>query len=172
MIFDSDLAKVADPLIKGVINTLESASRAGVKRYVLSSSSKAVDATVYGGTPHELTVETFNHEAIKRARNGQMTDTSFQRIVDVYSAGRTLAELAFWDWLKENNPPFVANCIVPDGQFGRVLDVEHLNTGDASSTGQLKRALEGDWQKVGFPLGKRPLPQVFVVACVMRENRH
>lgn len=78
----------------------------------------------------------------------------------MYSAGRTLAELAFWSWLKENNPPFVANCIVPDGQFGRVLDVEHLNVGDASSTGQLKRALPGDWQKVGFPLGKRPLATV------------
>lgn len=154
IIFKTDLGEVAEPLIKGVVNTLAAAACAGVQRYVLSSTSKAVDATVYGGPPHELTVETFNHGAVERARRGQATDTSLQRIVDVYSAGRTLAELAFWDWLKENNPPFVANCIVPDGQFGRILDVENMNVSDASATGQLRSALEGNWQKCPFPLGK------------------
>ena len=157
MIFDSDTTKVFDPMIRGVVNTLQAAARAGVQRYVLSSSSKAVDYTIYDNPPHELTVDTFNNEAIEKAREGSATDTSFERIVDVYCAGRTLAELAFWNWIRENNPLFVANCIVPDGQFGRVLDVEHTNVGTASSTGQLRAALQGEWEKVSFPLGRRPI---------------
>ncbi|KAK6371656.1 uncharacterized protein PV06_01323 [Exophiala oligosperma] len=150
VIFDADPTKVFGPMVRGAINTLESAARAGVQRYVLSSSSKAVADTIYG-EPRELTEEMFNHEAVERARQ-KSTDSSFQRIVDVYSAGRTLAEFAFWDWIKTNNPPFVANCVVPDGQFGRVLDMDNLNTGVTSSTGQLTRALQGKWEGVPLPL--------------------
>lgn len=158
VIFDADPTKVFGPMVRGAINTLESAARAGVQRYVLSSSSKAVADTIYG-EPRELTEEMFNHEAVERARQ-KSTDSSFQRIVDVYSAGRTLAEFAFWDWIKTNNPPFVANCVVPDGQFGRVLDMDNLNTGVTSSTGQLTRALQGKWEGVPLPLGKQSFSHV------------
>jgi nucleoside-diphosphate-sugar epimerase len=151
VIFDAEPAKVFDPMTKGVINTLEAAARAGVQRYVLSSSSKAVSSTSYG--PLELTSETFNYDAIEQARIPS-TDTSFHRKLTVYCAGRALAELAFWDWIKENKPPFVANCLVPDGQFGRVLDMENTNTGLTSSIGQLECALQGEWQGVAVPLGK------------------
>lgn len=153
VIFDADPAKVLGPMVRGVINTLEAAARAGVQRYVLSSSSKAVADTVYG-KGQELTAEMFNHGAVERAHQ-ESTDASFQRIVDVYTAGRTLAELAFWDWIKANDPPFIANCLVPDGQFGRALDADNLNMGVASSTGQLIRALHGEWEGVPLPLGKQ-----------------
>ena len=93
MIFNSDTSKVFTPLMNGVVNTLQAAANAGVQRYVLSSSSKAVDYTIYDNPAHELTADTFNNEAIEKAWNGLATDTSFERIVDVYCAGRTLAEL-------------------------------------------------------------------------------
>ncbi|KAL2835677.1 putative aldehyde reductase 2 [Aspergillus pseudoustus] len=150
IIFNADTTKVHDPLIKGVLNTLAAAARAGVKRYVLSSSSKAVSSTVYN-KPRELTSDTFNHEAIEQARTGP-EEATFERMLAVYSAGRALAELAFWDWVRDNNPPFVVNCVVPDGQFGRVLDMQNLNVGAASSTGQLQRALKGEWEAVGLEL--------------------
>ncbi|PKK41069.1 hypothetical protein CI102_15418, partial [Trichoderma harzianum] len=123
----------------GTINTLEAASRAGVKRYVLSSSSKAVESTVYD-QPHKLTKDTFNHKAISKARSGLPTDAS-ERALTMYSASRTTVELAFWHWLKTNNPPFVANCVIPDGIFGHVLDVRYVNIGFTLSLAILKRVL-------------------------------
>lgn len=62
VIFDTDPAKVHGPMIQGVINTLEAAARAGVQRYVLSSSSKAVHSNAYTG-PRELTSDLFNYDA-------------------------------------------------------------------------------------------------------------
>ena len=90
-------------------------------------------------------------------RNGDPTDVSFGRIVEVYSAARALHELAFWDWLKKNDEvPFVANCLVPDGQFGRVMDMYNVEHG-VSSNGQLKNVMEGNWAAIGLQLGKSPV---------------
>ncbi|KAH6954479.1 hypothetical protein DER45DRAFT_632868 [Fusarium avenaceum] len=142
IIFEPDPVKVISPVIKGTINTLEAAARAGVKRYVLSSSSKAVESTVYD-QPHHLSSNMFNYEAVSKACCEPSIDR-FDRCLTVYSAGRTLAELAFWSWVGKNQPSFVANCVVPDGQFGRVLDVEHIS----STFGMLESAIKGDWDKV------------------------
>ncbi|KAF5679183.1 aldehyde reductase II [Fusarium heterosporum] len=142
IIFDPNPDKVINPVIKGTINTLEASARAGVERYVLSSSSKAVESTVYD-RPHHITSNMFNYEAIRKTCC-EPTVKGFDRCLTVYSAGRTLAELAFWSWVGENQPPFVANCIVPDGQFGRALDPQHTT----SSFGMLKSAIKGDWDGV------------------------
>ncbi|RFU77341.1 aldehyde reductase ii [Trichoderma arundinaceum] len=143
IIFDPDPANVVDPVVKGIINTLNSAVRAGVKRYVLCSSSKAVEATVYN-QPHEISTETYNHEDLRKAYE-EPTVATTERALSVYSASRVAAELAFWSWVKENNPPFVANCIVLDGNFGRVLRAEKIQ---GSSVGMLKRVLAGNWNDV------------------------
>ncbi|KAH6649046.1 putative aldehyde reductase 2 [Truncatella angustata] len=124
MIFDADPVKVYEPMIKGVVNTL-------CKRQL----------------PYELTNDMFNYEAIEKVQDGPV-DASFERILAVYSAGRTLAELEFWKCVKANNPPFVANCVVPDGQFGRVIDTQNINLGARSSTRQLMHALQGQWDKI------------------------
>jgi nucleoside-diphosphate-sugar epimerase len=42
VLFDTDPAKVIGPTVNGTINTPEAAARAGVKRYVLAGSLKAV----------------------------------------------------------------------------------------------------------------------------------
>ncbi|KAI0863529.1 putative aldehyde reductase 2 [Xylaria cubensis] len=144
IIFDPDPAKVVEPIVNGTLNILNAAARAKVQRFVLNGSSKAVETTVYN-QPHELTTKTFNHEAIQKARNEPASPT-FQRSLDVYSAGRAAAELAFWSWIEENKPSFVANCVVPDGNFGRVLGREHV--GQGSSFGMLKRAFAGEWTDV------------------------
>ncbi|RYC65222.1 hypothetical protein CHU98_g975 [Xylaria longipes] len=126
------------------LNILNAAARAKVLRFVLNGSSKAVEKTGYN-QPHELTTETFNHEALQKARYEPASPT-FERNLDLYSASRTAAELAFWSWIEENKPPFVPNCVVPDGNFGRVLRREH--SGQGSSFGMLKRALAGQWEDV------------------------
>jgi nucleoside-diphosphate-sugar epimerase len=151
IVFDPDSDKSIGPIVNGTINTLEAAARAGIKRYVLCSSSKAVESTVYN-QPHELTRGTFNNESIHMAYNDPPADASERALVK-YCAGRTAAELAFWRWVKTNRPPFVANCVVPDGVFGRVLDVEHVNMGATSSVGMLKRVLAGNSEDIMLHLG-------------------
>ncbi|KAL6693360.1 hypothetical protein J3F84DRAFT_380625 [Trichoderma pleuroticola] len=150
-IFGPDPTQVVDPVVKGTINTLKAAAQAKVQRYVYLSSSKAVEAAVYN-VPHKISVGTYNHEDLRKARE-EPTVPTVERAMAVYGASRAAAELAFWSWVKENNPPFVANCVVPDGNFGRVLDAEQPN---GTSVGMLKRVLDGDWSRV-MTLGSYPL---------------
>ncbi|KAF5606157.1 aldehyde reductase II [Fusarium subglutinans] len=124
IILNSDPEKVVEPVIKGTINSLEAAARAGIKRYVLSSSSKAVESTNYNH-PHHITSSMFNYDAIRKACCEPNVE-SLDRFVDVYSASRALAELAFWSW------------------FGRALDPEKTT----STFRMLKAAAEGEWDKV------------------------
>ncbi|WYZ42275.1 hypothetical protein EsH8_V_001170 [Colletotrichum jinshuiense] len=147
VIFDTDPDKAIDPVIKGLRNTLEAAARAGVQRYVLSSSSKAVESCVYNH-PHIIQTDTFNYEAVRKVKENS-TGSGFERALSVYSAGRTLAELEFWSWVKQNKPPFVANCVVPDGNFGRILGPDT----EGSSVGMLKSAFSGEWKNVIPHLG-------------------
>lgn len=152
IVFDADPAKAVDPIVKGTINTLEAAAKAGVKRYVLSSSSKAVESTVYN-VPHTLTTESYNHEDLRIAREEPIVNT-FDRAVSVFSGGRVAAELAFWDWIKTNNPPFTANVIVPDGNFGRVLGFAPLKGSLTTPSLMLKAALSGAREGVFPYVGK------------------
>ncbi|KAL6789700.1 hypothetical protein J3E68DRAFT_443518 [Trichoderma sp. SZMC 28012] len=119
-IFGPDPAQVVDPVVKGTINTLKAAAQANIS------------------------VDTYNHEDLRKARE-EPTVPTVERAMAVYGASRAAAELAFWSWVKENDPPFVANCVVPDGNFGRVLDAEQPN---GTSVGMLKRVLDGDWSRV------------------------
>ncbi|KAM0075306.1 hypothetical protein ACKRZS_012651 [Fusarium odoratissimum] len=146
-ILNADPAKVVEPVIKGTINSLEAAARAGVKRYVLSSRSKAVESTNYNH-PYHVTSSMFNYEAIRKACCEPDVD-GLGRFMDVYSASRALAELAFWSWVGTNQHSFVANCVVPDGQFGRALDP--YNT--TSTFSMLKAAAEGEWDIVFGQVG-------------------
>jgi hypothetical protein len=93
----------------------------------------------------------FNHDAILQASCGTFgADDFFSKALTVYSAGRALSEIAFWSWVEENKPPFVANCLVLDGQFGRVMDKEHTN----STAAMLKSCADGRWDSVVGDLGK------------------
>ncbi|RKK70503.1 hypothetical protein BFJ69_g11765 [Fusarium oxysporum] len=141
-ILNADPSKVVEPVIKGTINRLAAGARAGVKRYVLSSSSKAVESINYNH-PHHVTSSMFNCEAIRKPCCEPDVD-GLDRFMDVYSASRALAELEFWSWVGTNQPPFVANCVVPDGQFGRALDPENT----APTFRLLKGAAEGEWDNV------------------------
>ncbi|KAM5526380.1 aldehyde reductase protein [Fusarium oxysporum f. sp. phaseoli] len=108
-ILNADSAKVVEPVIKGTINSLEAAARARVKRYVLSSNSKAVESTNYNH-PYHVTSSMFNYKAIRKACCEPDVE-GLDRFMDVYSASRALAELAFWSWVGTNQHSFVANCV-------------------------------------------------------------
>ncbi|KAH9909326.1 putative aldehyde reductase 2 [Xylariomycetidae sp. FL2044] len=176
VIFDADPARVIEPIVRGTLNTLEAAARAGsVQRYVLSSSSKAVEETVVN-RPHVLTTETFNYEALRRAReeppppsSGVAGDT-FARRWTVYCASRTAAELAFWEWVRAHRreAPFVANVVVADGNFGRAIQ---RDGGEKTSTGMLRRALagesEGVLKDVGYLVDVQDMARLLVAALAL-----
>jgi hypothetical protein len=118
-----------------------------VVRYVLSGSSKAVESTVYN-VPHRISAAQYNLDAIEAAICRPNEDT-FERKLTLYSAGRVMQELTLQSWMAEYKPSYVANIVVPDGNFGRVLDANNI----ASTPAQLKSALTGEWEKVPLPLG-------------------
>lgn len=149
IVFHPDPAKVINQSVKSTINTLEAAAKAQVQRYVLCSSSKAVETARYDGTPRRLTVNNYNTESLLKACCGPREET-LEWSLDVFSAGRALAELSFWSWIGEKDPPFVANCVVPDGAFGRGLN------GATSTNQMLKAALAGEWGSVPMPICEYP----------------
>ncbi|KAL4880191.1 NAD(P)-binding protein [Aspergillus karnatakaensis] len=167
-----DPAVAIDPIVKGVLNTLNAACKfPTIKRFVLNSSSKAVESTVFNH-PHKLTKETFNRVEIDKARN-EPTVLTPERVGTAYSAGRAASELAFWDWVEEHKGRvgFVANAVVPDANFGRVLDAEHTGTGPATSVGMLERALKGSKEGVlpwvGYLIDTQDTARLLVAALAL-----
>ncbi|KAL4970430.1 NAD(P)-binding protein [Aspergillus stella-maris] len=174
VVFSPDPAIAVTPIMNTVLNALSATAKAGITRFVLNSSSKAVETTVYN-TPHTIKSDTFNPAEIARALNEPTVSTP-ERALTVYSAGRTSAELAFWDWVGENKekyPDFVANCVVPDGNFGRVLEPGRTGTGPATSVGMLQRALrgvkEGVMPFVGYLIDTQDTARLLVAALVLPD---
>ncbi|KAL4799069.1 NAD(P)-binding protein [Aspergillus venezuelensis] len=73
---------------------------AGITRFVLNPSSKVVETTVYN-TLHTIKNDTYNNAEVTKALNEPTVPTP-ERALTVYSARRTSAELAFWDWARES----------------------------------------------------------------------
>ncbi|KAK3652913.1 hypothetical protein LTR56_004861 [Elasticomyces elasticus] len=152
ILFDTDPSKVIGPTVNGTINTLEAAARAGVERYVLAGSSKAIATTMYN-TPYSLSTRVYNYDSIVDSFSPRASESSFERSLNIYSAARTLAELAFWSWIAKNKPPFTANSVVPSGNFGRMLAKKDSDASTKSSVGALKAALAGQWDAAPVKMG-------------------
>jgi hypothetical protein len=67
---------------------------------------------------------TWNEAAVKAAWAPPPYE-GLQRRLDVYSASKTQGEQAAWKWMKDHNPHFVLNTILPNANIGRVLSPEH-----------------------------------------------
>ncbi|KAK4891346.1 hypothetical protein LTR27_010000 [Elasticomyces elasticus] len=152
VLFDTDPAKVIGPTVNGTINTLKAAARAGVKRYVLAGSSKAIATTTYN-TSYTLSTRMYNYDSILDSFSPPAGESLFERSLNLYSAARTLAELTFWSWIAKNKPAFTANSVVPDGNFGRMLANKDSDASKKSSVGALKAALAGQWDASPLKLG-------------------
>ncbi|KAL5002231.1 putative aldehyde reductase 2 [Aspergillus recurvatus] len=149
-VISPDPAIAVTPIVNTVLNTLSAAAKAGITRFNI-----------------------FNYAEVAKALNEPTVPTP-ERALTVYSAGRTSAELAFWDWVKENKekyPQLVANSVVPDGNFGRVLEPTKTGTGPATSVGMLQRALrgkrEGAMPFVGYLIDTQDTARLFVAALVL-----
>lgn len=131
-------------MIAGTINFLKAAAKEpSVKSVVLTSSSSAVlipeankEGVVVdesGPNPQELrpgtsiktdanavSTDTWNDGVLEAIRNKDMPKDLMPFLV--YAASKTRGEQEFWKWVKENNPTFVANTVVPN------MNVRHLDT--------------------------------------------
>ena len=102
---------------------LAAAKTASVTRFVYTSSSTAASAPK-PDVKFRMDSSTWNQEAIDRAWAPPPYEGA-ERSWAVYGASKTQAEQEVWKFVKEKKPGFVANCVLPNANFGRILDPVH-----------------------------------------------
>ncbi|KAH7321482.1 hypothetical protein BKA65DRAFT_512273 [Rhexocercosporidium sp. MPI-PUGE-AT-0058] len=127
-------------VIDGVANTLKSAVKEpSVKAFVYTSSSWSA-VNPQPNVKYTIGPDSWNEHAIKAA--WAPPPYSPERTMDVYAAGKAEAEAASWKFVKEIEPAFVFNAVLPSANFGIVCDPEHQ--GFPSTIGWLKSLFEGE----------------------------
>ena len=117
--FSADPNQVVAPTVAGVLNILRSAARMpSVKRFVLTSSSVAA---LFPQPGKEITVgaDDYNDEAEDIAWAPAPYEP--ERAFAVYAASKNAGEKAFWKFVKEEKPNFVANTVLPNFNVGRII---------------------------------------------------
>ncbi|KAJ5124999.1 uncharacterized protein N7515_008824 [Penicillium bovifimosum] len=136
--FKPNVEEVVGWAVRAIHNLLEAASRhSDIKRVVMTSSAIAA---LFPVSNKEITVseDSWNDEAITTACDPNTPD----RLKGFfgYAASKTAAEKAAWKWMKENNPGFQFNTVLPDFTLGRVL---HKEMG-GSTMAWVRGLVEGD----------------------------
>ncbi len=137
--FSPDPLAVIPVVVAAARNAASSAAREpGVVRLVFTSSSTAITNPKPGKT-FTITAKDWNDEAIEDAWKPPPYEAS--RANSVYAASKTQAERAMWDFVKENKPHFVLNAVLPDVNFGPLLNPPDVS---ASTGDMLCSAFKGD----------------------------
>ena len=107
----------------------------------------------------DITPETWNEDAIKAA--WEPPPYNDDRVWSVYGASKTQAEQEVWKFVKEKNPHFVCNTVLPNANFGTILV-----KGQPASTGEWVTGLyKGDTESLkGVP------PRKSVSSHAFRQN--
>lgn len=141
--------------IKTVMTALKSAlGEPSVKRFVLTSSAWTT-AAPQPNIMHNVDENTWNDKAIADAgAEGEPRSNG----MSIFMAGKTQAELEVWKWVKEKQPHFTVNAVLPDTLFGSVLDPS--SQGIPSTAGLVQMLFEGQ----GLDILSMILPQHFIDA--------
>lgn len=126
--FDSDPNKVIPTVVNGAVNAATSAAKqTSVKRFVYTSSSTAITAP----RPNvEITISTenWNNEDVKAAWEPPPFEA--KGAWSPYGASKTQAEQEMWKFVKEHEPGFVLNAVLPNTNMGEILsDKQPASTG-------------------------------------------
>ncbi|USP82843.1 hypothetical protein yc1106_10117 [Curvularia clavata] len=150
---------VAVPMVvAGTTNALKAAAAAGIKRFVLTSSSTAA-ASPQPNKIFKIDPSVWNEEAV-RAAWAPPPYEGVQRKLDVYSASKTQGEQAAWDFVKSTDSNgIVLNCILPNMNIGEILSIEHQ--GYPSTMGWIKALWNGFSGDGEADLKKNP-PQYYI----------
>jgi nucleoside-diphosphate-sugar epimerase len=115
---------VIPAVIQGTLSALQSAAKEPkMERFVLTSSSGACTAP----KPEKVFIidsNTWNEQAITAAWAPPPYE-GFERLLDVYYASKTQGEKEAWKWVADNSPNFVLNTVLPNANFGPVIDKHH-----------------------------------------------
>lgn len=138
--FPTTLPKDEDEIIipakNGTLNILKSATKAGIKRVVITSSSGAV---VYG----ERKNGTFSEKDWTNINN--LNDTT------PYFRSKTIAEKSAWDFVNANQDAPELVTILPGAILGPILDKDDYGT----SANLVKKMMDGSMPampKIGFEM--------------------
>jgi nucleoside-diphosphate-sugar epimerase len=125
-------------VVSGVKHALTAAAKnPAVKRFVYTSSSAAATAPIVN-TKFHVDTNTWNDADVATAlAPPPYTDG---RGLAVYAASKTLAEKECWRFMREENPNFVLNTVLPNCNIGRILSKEQ----PASTGGWYKKMWQGD----------------------------
>jgi nucleoside-diphosphate-sugar epimerase len=110
-------------VIAGATNAIKAAAQAGVKRFVLTSSSTAA-ASPQPNRVFKIDSSVWNTSAVEAAW-APPPHEGVQRKLDVYSASKTQGEQAAWEFMNKEKPDLVLNCILPNMNIGEILSIEH-----------------------------------------------
>lgn len=147
--FSKKVEEVIPPTVKGTLNILTAATlEPKIKSFVYTSSSTAALTPVLD-KKIVVTKETWNAAVVEETDKNAEADPFI-----VYSASKTLAEQAVWKAVKETNPPFQVAAVLPNANYGKILQPG----GEMSSS-------TGSWPVMLFNGDKTPLnfpPQWFV----------
>ena len=129
MTFSPDPNKVIPEVLAGVNEALKSAAKEpSVKRFVYTSSGTAATRVILN-KEFAVTTNTWNDLDTKDA--WAPSPYKDDRKWAVYGSSKTGAEKVLWKFVKEQQPTFVANGILPNCNFGKVLVKDHpASSGD------------------------------------------
>lgn len=126
--------------VKGTLNSLSAAAKEpSVKRFVLTSSSASA-LIPKPNNPIIVTTETWNEETVAYATRPPPYEP--ERAYPVYAAAKTLAEKEAWRFVRENQPGFTLNTVLPNINFGASLDIK--NQGHPSTSGLVVELFHGN----------------------------
>ena len=127
--------------VAGTRNALESAAQEpSVKRFVLTSSSTAA-LIPKPNNPLKVTTDTWNDEAVEQAYSVPPPYRP-EHALPVYAASKTLAEKEAWKFMKEKQPGFTLNTVLPNLNFGASLDL--ASQGHPTTSGIVVGLFNGD----------------------------
>ncbi|EPE02651.1 aldehyde reductase ii [Ophiostoma piceae UAMH 11346] len=108
---------------KATVNIMSAAAAHNVKRFVLTSSSTAVDlpSTAITGNAKRGRIDknSWNDAAVTAAWSDDTPAAARGWLT--YSAAKTEGERTAWQWFRENKPSFGLNAVLPNCLWGRVL---------------------------------------------------
>lgn len=146
--FESDPNKIIPPSIAFIENILTAAeNEPSVSRFVLTSSSAAASQDRINEV-YDLTPAMWADWAVEEA--WAPPPFTVERARANYYASKVLSEQRLWKYVKERNPQFVANSVLPDFVIGLGVDPERQ--GFVSSMGLFKQMFDNSgegWKSFG-----------------------
>ena len=140
----SNIKWVADPkdyipeLLQSAVGLLESAAKEPSVKSVVYTSSQAACielSDLASGKPYHLTPWTYN-QGCKAAWTLPPSEDLPRKLLN-YMCGKVEADQGCFRWVKENKPDFTFNVVVPNINFGTMVNPKE--TGFISSSGLLQQ---------------------------------